>query len=97
MKKLILLIFLPVILLQTVSARTIEIDIYGMTCGFCVDSLERKFGKMHSVTKVDVSLKLKKVRLETKANHPSIEAIKKAILDAGFTPVKVTILANEKN
>jgi len=88
---------LPVLLLllfasQNLLARTVEVDVHGMTCPFCVDSLERKFGKMESVSKVQVSLKNKKVRLETEANTPSLEAIKKTILDSGFTPVKITVL-----
>ncbi len=83
-------------LCQSAFARTIEIEVFGMTCPFCVDSLERKFAKMDSVSKVQVSLKLKKVRLETADNAPSIETIKKTILDAGFTPVKVTVLDDAK-
>ena len=83
-------------LLQIVSARTIEINVHGMTCPFCVDSLERKFGKMDSVSKVEVSLKLKKVRLETEADAPSIEVIKQTVIDAGFTPTKVTVISRDK-
>ncbi len=77
---------------SAVFARTVEVDVFGMTCPFCVDSLQRKFNKMDHISKVDVSLKLKKVRLETEANAPDLEAIKKAVLDAGFTPTKVTVL-----
>ncbi|HGG58763.1 MAG TPA: hypothetical protein ENK26_02455 [Gammaproteobacteria bacterium] len=77
-------------------ARTVEVDVYGMTCPFCVDSLQRKFGKMDHVNKVDVSLKLKKVRLETDENAPELEVIRKAVLDAGFTPTKVTVLKADK-
>ena len=84
------------LIMPNAFARTVEIEVFGMTCPFCVDSLERKFGKMDSVSKVQVSLKLKKVRLETADNAPSIEAIKKTILDAGFTPVKVTVLDDAK-
>ena len=73
-------------------ARTVEVEVYGMTCAFCVDSLEKKFGKMESVSKVEVSLKLKKVRLETSETLPTIQAIKQTILDSGFTPVKVTVI-----
>ncbi len=73
-------------------ARTVEVDVHGMTCPFCVDSLERKFGKMNAVSKVQVSLKHKKVRLETEENAPSLEEIRKTILDAGFTPVKINII-----
>lgn len=76
------------------SAKTVEIDIHGMTCAFCVDSLQRKFTEMNSVSKVQVSLKLKKVRIEIDEEGPSIESIKQAVLDAGFTPTKVTVLDN---
>ena len=96
MKKIYVLTFLfTVLLFQMAVARTVEVDVYGMTCAFCVDSLERKFGKMESVSKVEVSLKLKKIRLETAETLPTIETIKQTILDAGFTPVKVTT-SNEK-
>lgn len=74
-------------------ARTVEVDVYGMTCAFCVDSLERLFGKIEGVSRVEVSLKLKKVRLETAPDKPSIETIKQTILDAGFTPVKLHVLS----
>lgn len=80
---------------QIVQARTVEIDVHGMTCAFCVDSLERKFGKMESVDKVEVSLKQKKIRLETEEKQPSLETIKQTILDAGFTPVKITDLSKK--
>ena len=73
-------------------ARTIEVEVYGMTCAFCVSSLERKFKKMDSVEKVQVSLKTKIVRLETDENLPTIETIRQAVLDAGFTPTKITQL-----
>jgi copper chaperone CopZ len=82
---------------QTVFAKTLEVEVHGMTCAFCVDSLERKLTAMPSVAKVQVSLKANKVRLETDGNTPSIETIKQAILDAGFTPVKVTVISDEKN
>ncbi len=80
-------------------ARTVEVEVYGMTCAFCVDNLTRKFNKMDSVHNVDISLKLKKIRLETSENSPSIDNINQSIIDAGFTPVKTTVLSeeNEKN
>ncbi|SEK56185.1 Cu+-exporting ATPase [Colwellia chukchiensis] len=78
------------------KAKTIEVEVHGMTCAFCVDNLNRKFNKMEGVLKVQVSLKTKKVRIETEAELPTIEMIKQAVLDAGFTPIKVTVLSNEK-
>ncbi|MBL1418599.1 MAG: heavy-metal-associated domain-containing protein [Moritella sp.] len=90
------IMFSALLIVQSAHARTVEVEVYGMTCAFCVDSLERKFANMESISKVDVSLKHKKVRLVTDETMPSIEAIKQAVLDAGFTPVKVTVQSNSK-
>lgn len=84
-------------LAQAAFAKTLEVEVHGMTCAFCVDSLERKLTGMSSVANVKVSLKTNKVRLETEGDTPSVETIKQAILDAGFTPVKVTILSDENS
>lgn len=92
---LLIILFSTLWVIQTAQARTVEIEVYGMTCAFCIDSLERKFGKMKTVSKVEISLKQKKIRLETDESMPSIEIIKKTVLDAGFTPVKVTIDGDE--
>lgn len=73
-------------------AEQIEVDIYGMTCAFCVDSLQRNLGKLPDIKSVKVSLKLKKVRLETYSDEADIKLIKQTILDTGFTPVKLTTL-----
>lgn len=80
---------------QSVHARVVDIDVHGMTCAFCVDSLERAFDKMDSVSKVEVSLKHKKIHLETDNTQPSIAVIKQTVLDAGFTPTKISVQSNE--
>ena len=85
------------ILAQTAYAQTLEVDVHGMTCAFCVNSLERKLTAMPSVVNVQLSLKDNKVRLETRGDIPSVELIKQTILDAGFTPVKVTLLTDENS
>ncbi len=72
------------------SAQTMEIPIQGMTCPFCADGLHRKLGKLPGVEKAEVSLKLKKARLTLKEGASiDEEMVKKAILDAGFTPGEV--------
>ena len=91
------LVTMLVMLAQTAFAKTLEVEVHGMTCAFCVDSLERKLTGMPSVANVQVSLKSKRVRLETEGDTPSIEAIKQAILGTGFTPVKVTVLTDENS
>ncbi len=94
--RLLILLFL-VLQLQSVWSRTVEIDVHGMTCAFCVDGLQRKFRRMQAVSKVQVSLKLKKVRLVTEENQPDLATLKQTVIDAGFTPTKISILSNEKN
>jgi len=97
MKLLHLLILISLVLPSpTILARTVEIKVHGMTCAFCVDGLKRKFKQMPAVSKVQVSLKLKKIRLETQAQKPTLKGLKQAVLDAGFTPTKITILPDEK-
>jgi len=88
-------LFLSILVSQVSNARTVEIDVHGMTCAFCVDSLERKFGKMKSISKVEISLKTKKIRLVTDETLPTIETIKQTVLDTGFTPVKITALDDQ--
>lgn len=82
-----------ILMTQGALARTVEVEVHGMTCAFCVDSLERKFRKMDSVSDVEISLKLKKIRLQTESGSPSMDTIRKTVLDAGFTPVKVEEVA----
>jgi copper chaperone CopZ len=92
MKKFIFsLLLLGLVSVQTSQARTIDIDIQGMTCAFCADSLNRHFNSMKSISKVDVSLSLKKVHLETEANSPKLETIKEIIINSGFTPINVVV------
>ncbi len=93
---LVTILFFTVLITQVTYARTVEIDVHGMTCAFCVDSLERKFGQMEHVSKVEVSLKNKKIRLETDDTLPTIETIKQTVLDSGFTPVKVKVKSDDK-
>ena len=93
----ILALFAFVFYAQTLLAKTVEIEVHGMTCAFCVDSLKRKFTQMKSVSKVQLSLKAKKVRLEIDEKSLNIEQIKQTVLDAGFTPIKITMLEDEKD
>lgn len=90
MKKLLILITLTMTSLA--YSRTIEVDVHGMTCAFCVDSLEKNFNKLDTVSNIEVSLKNNKIRLETGESQPTIDAIKQTVLDAGFTPISVKII-----
>ncbi len=73
------------------NARTIEVDVHGMTCEVCVDTLQHKFKDMKNVSNVDISLEDNMIRLEATEDDSVLATIKQAILDAGFTPTKVRI------
>ena len=97
MKKLLIIGLLGFLMISSSFARTIEVEVHGMTCSFCVDALQRKFNKVPHVTKVDVSLKLKKMRLQTDDDTtPTLDEVKKTVLDSGFTPVKIEVIEDEK-
>jgi|GEM_PF-2532927 len=57
-------------------ADTIEVDVNGLTCAFCVDSLQRQLQKMPAIEQVDVSLKSKKVRIVSRADSIDIEQVR---------------------
>ena len=79
------------LLITSVNAATVEIEVHGMTCAFCVDALQGRLEKLPFVTKAEVSLKLKKVRLQTNNSTPDLELLRQSVLDAGFTPVKIEV------
>jgi len=84
-----LLLFLLSIFSVNASAgqqQTIEVEVTGMTCPFCVYGTEKKLKKLDGVESVEVSLKKKKARIVFQEGQVAdIKAIKKAISDAGFT------------
>ena len=97
MKKLLLTYcLLALAWLNPLAAEQIEIDVHGMTCAFCVDSLQRNLGKLPDIKSAEVSLKLKKVRIETAGDTVDIEHIKQTVLDSGFTPLTITRLPDAK-
>ncbi|KGJ91672.1 heavy-metal-associated domain-containing protein [Colwellia psychrerythraea] len=93
---LLLALLITVALSFSANAKTIEIEVHGMTCALCVDTLNRKFNKMAGISKVKVNIKMKTLRLETASTSPAIAMIKQAILDAGFMPIKVTIISDKE-
>jgi len=86
------LIIVAVLVFVTASAfgadeTVLEIDIYGMTCPFCVYSLEKELGKLSEVKQVMISLKLNKARLTLQEGaHLDSDTLKETVLKAGYTP-----------
>ena len=68
----------------------LEIDINGMTCPFCVYSLEKELGKLNEVGEVLISLKSSKARVILKEGaHIESDTLREVVLRAGFTPGEV--------
>jgi len=68
----------------------LEIDIDGMTCAFCVYSLEKELGKLSEVKQVLISLKSNKARLTLKEGaHIDSDTLQEVVLEAGYTPGEV--------
>ncbi len=68
----------------------LEIDINGMTCPFCVYSLEKELGKLSEVKQVLISLKSNKARLTLKEGaHIDSVTLQEVVLKAGYTPGEV--------
>lgn len=60
------------------------IDIRGMTCQGCVQSVTRVLRAIPGVTAVDVSLERRQANIRFDAGQVSSDAFRKAIEQAGF-------------
>ncbi len=77
------------------TAETIEVDVHGLTCAFCVDSLQRQLRKLPDIEKVAVSLKAKKVRIVSSSEHIDRARVREIVIDSGFTPVNIRTILDE--
>jgi copper chaperone CopZ len=89
------LLLLSLILFHSVWAETssqidpapFEMEVMGMTCPFCVYSIEKNLNKLPGVSKAQVSMKQKKVRIVMDKGLAVDEAkVREVITNAGFTP-----------
>ncbi len=95
MKKRYAIILLLALHVNLFAGTTVEVDIHGMTCAFCVDAVQRNLNKLPDVDHVEVSLKSNRIRIQSNQDRLNIERVKQTILDSGFTPVEVRTLENE--
>ncbi len=63
---------------------TEQINVDGMSCGHCVETIQNALGKMAGVNQVEVSLENKKVSVDFDENQTNLEEIKGKIVEAGF-------------
>lgn len=88
-------LLLTLILSAAATAETVEVDVQGLTCGFCVDNLQRRMSKLPDIQQVDVSLKSNKVRIVSSEKRIDIDEIRGLVIDSGFTPGEVRIIEDD--
>ena len=74
--------------------ETIELEVQGMTCGSCVDSVKRLLQRVPGVTGVDVNLSLGRARVTTIGNATAaLGALTAALEAAGYPSAPVAAMA----
>ena len=64
--------------------QTTILNINGMTCMGCVNSIKNVMGKISGVSNADVSLENKQVKIQYDPEETNINQFKEAIEGAGF-------------
>lgn len=64
-----------------------ELQVEGMSCGGCIKGVTKSVQSVDNEARVDVDLKSKRVRVESKAG---LEAVTSAINEAGY-PVTASV------
>lgn len=94
MKKILLTLLLFPSLITPVMAQEktddIVVEVSGLVCDFCAQSLKKVFGKEDSVNNIDVSLDDQTVTIDTKEGQDiSDEKIKELIEWGGYDLIKI--------
>ncbi len=67
--------------------EVVDVSVTGLACPFCAYSVEKSLSKLSGVASVTVDLAANQVRVVMQAEHTAdLKLIKKAIVNAGFTP-----------
>lgn len=71
--------------------EVVHVSINGLSCPFCAYSVDKSISKLTGVDSVNVNLAENSVDVVMLAEHTAdLEAIKQAIVNAGFTPVEAS-------
>lgn len=82
--------FIGIFLSVSCFAAKIEVDITGMTCGMCVESITKELKMTYKTENISINLDQKKARFsELKDKKISDAEIKTAIKKAGYVAVKI--------
>lgn len=66
------------------AKETITLNVEGMSCNHCVNSVKKAVGALDGISGVEVDLKAGKVTVEYDGGKASAAAIKEAIEDQGY-------------
>lgn len=66
------------------SMESVTLNVLGMSCSHCENSVKKAVGSLEGVSGVTVSLVEKKVTVEYSPEKVDIKAIKEAIEDQGY-------------
>jgi len=94
MRRILLLtgLFLLPISLWADEKQVVEINIEGMSCKICANSVRRNLSTLPDVVKATVSFNNKKAHIQmAPGKNADVAQLKKKISESGFTPAKVTI------
>lgn len=69
------------------TPERVELIVEGMSCGHCKAAVEKAVSALNGVEKVDVDLPGKKATIIYDADIVSVDDMKKAIVDQGYSVV----------
>ena len=76
--------------LPALAGEKVEVKVKGMVCSFCAQGIKKKFSGFDEVSKIEVNLDDKWVKLELVDKKTlSDEQIKTSIKDAGYDVVSI--------
>jgi copper chaperone CopZ len=83
-------VLLGLLLSFSIQAAKVEVDVNGMSCGMCVESITKELKATDKAENISVSLEEKKARFsEIKDKKISDLEIKTAIKKAGYEAAKI--------
>lgn len=66
------------------SIAAVVLDVEGMICEHCINSVKKSVGELKGVKRVEVDLNKGQVEVEYSPNDTDVEHIKNAIIEAGY-------------
>ena len=64
-----------------------EIQVAGMTCGHCVETVTKAINSIKGISQVSVSLETKQVTVDFDESQTNVDVISSKITEAGFEVV----------